>query len=307
VGVEVLEFDISLVERCLIAGRAIWFYVGKLLWPDPIVFIYARWHVRAEFWWLYAYPLGVLAVVSALWLVRGRIGRGPLVAVLIFCGTLVPALGFIDVYPMVYSFVADHFQYLASISMIALFVATAAHCLKRLPFVRKPLAVIVLIVLSLITWREGGKYKDLVALWTDTVTKNQHAAMAHINLGGELNLADTPEAWQGARQHYQAVLSLDDPAIHPMVLSRAHYGMGKYWLEVSNIQAALEEFQLAVQLMPKLPMPHYGVGHALALQGRPDEALASYDRALELKPDYQQAQIARQIIIDQKRRSSPTP
>ncbi len=54
---------------------------------------------------------------------RNRLGRGPLVAVLFFAGTLVPALGFFNVYPMRYSFVADHFQYLASVGLLALLAA----------------------------------------------------------------------------------------------------------------------------------------------------------------------------------------
>jgi tetratricopeptide (TPR) repeat protein len=305
VGVEVLNLDYSFVERCLIAGRAIWFYAGKLVWPDPIVFIYPRWHIRAEFWWLYAYPLAVATAIVALWLLRKRLGRGPLVAALIFCGTLVPALGFIDVFPMVYSLVADHFQYLASISLIVLVVATAAHLLRKWPRVTVALAAIVLCVFGVLTWREGAKYENLVALWTDTVTKNHHAAMAHINLGNQLNLADTPEAWEQARSHYTAALTLNDPAIHPLVLSRAHYGMGQYWLAVNNTLAALEEYQAAVQLQPGQPMPHYGVGIAHAAQGKLDEALAAYNRALALRPNLAQAVEARQRLLDYQKSLAP--
>ena len=35
------------------------------------------------------------------------------------CGTLFPALGFVNVFPFRYSFVADHFQYLASMPILA--------------------------------------------------------------------------------------------------------------------------------------------------------------------------------------------
>ena len=56
------------------------------------------------------------AVVTALWFARRHVGRGALAAVLIFGGVLVPALGFFDVYPFRYSFVADHFQYHASMA-----------------------------------------------------------------------------------------------------------------------------------------------------------------------------------------------
>ena len=67
-----------------------------------------------------------VAAVIVLWCLRRRLGRGPLVAALFFGGTLFPALGFFDVYPMQYSFVADHFQYLASLGVLTLLAAGAA-------------------------------------------------------------------------------------------------------------------------------------------------------------------------------------
>ena len=103
---------------CLIAGRAVWFYAGKLLWPRPLTFIYPRWDIDAADWTQWLFPLSAAAVPVALWLLRHRLGRGPLACVLYFGGTLVPALGFVNVYPMVFSYVADHFQYLASLGLL---------------------------------------------------------------------------------------------------------------------------------------------------------------------------------------------
>jgi hypothetical protein len=123
VGASGDEWNLSLVERVLVAGRAVWFYAAKLVWPYPLVFVYPRWTIDTHAWWQYIFPLGVLAVIGGLWWARARIGRGPLAAVLIFCGVLVPAIGFFNVFPYRYSFVADHFQYHASIALIALAAA----------------------------------------------------------------------------------------------------------------------------------------------------------------------------------------
>ncbi|HEX4342912.1 MAG TPA: O-GlcNAc transferase, partial [Verrucomicrobiae bacterium] len=108
VGASGAEWSLSFIERCLIAGRALWFYAGKLVWPSQLTFIYPRWQIGTGVWWQWLFPLAVLAVVVTLWRARKRLGRGPLVAVLFFAGTLLPALGFFDLYPMRYSFVADH-------------------------------------------------------------------------------------------------------------------------------------------------------------------------------------------------------
>ena len=130
IGAEGADFDFTIVERCLIAGRAIWFYLGKLSWPADLMFIYPRWHVSQAVWWQYLFPLAALLFVAGLWTVRRR-SRAPLAAMLFFIGTLFPGLGFCNVYPFIYSFVADHFQYIASLGIIALASAGAAMLLSR--------------------------------------------------------------------------------------------------------------------------------------------------------------------------------
>ena len=117
VGAEGPDFALTLVERFLVAGRAIWFYVGKLVWPANLMFFYPRWRVDSTEWWQYLFPLAALAALAGLCLLA-RKRRGPLAGALIFAGTLFPALGFFNVYPFVYSYVADHFQYVASLGII---------------------------------------------------------------------------------------------------------------------------------------------------------------------------------------------
>ncbi len=65
------------------------------------------------------FPVSALILLAVLWKLRNR-WRGPLAAFLLFAGILFPALGFLNVYPFVFSYVADHFQYLASIAAITL-------------------------------------------------------------------------------------------------------------------------------------------------------------------------------------------
>src|SRR4029079_6805816 len=105
--------------RGLIAGRALWFYLGKIVWPTELSFDYPRWPIDPTAVWQYAYPLGILTLLIACWSLRRRT-RALLAALLLFAGILFPALGFFNVFPFRYSFVADHFQYLATIPIFAL-------------------------------------------------------------------------------------------------------------------------------------------------------------------------------------------
>jgi Flp pilus assembly protein TadD len=74
---------------------------------------------------------------------------------------------------MRYSFVADHFQYLASIGLIALLAGW-----RRL---RWQAGVAVIVLLATLSWRAEGSYADAARLWKDTLAKNPDAWMARNN------------------------------------------------------------------------------------------------------------------------------
>ena len=126
------EFDFSPADRLLIAGRALWFYAGKLAWPTALCHVYPRWKIVDTDITQWLYPVSAVALLAVLWLLRRRIGRGPLAATLIFAGVLAPVLGFFNIYYMRFSFVADHFQYHASVALIALAAAGMALVAARL-------------------------------------------------------------------------------------------------------------------------------------------------------------------------------
>ena len=191
-GAEGAEFDFTFVERCLIAGRAIWFYLGKLFWPADLIFIYPRWHVSQAAGWQYLFPFAALLLVVGLWSVRRR-WRGPLAAMLFFVGTLFPVLGFFNVYPFLYSFVADHFQYLASLGIIALASAGVATLLGRWGLWGRPpaygLCGLLLFALATRTFVQCCMYADLEYLYETTIERNPDCWMAYNNLGAALQRA----------------------------------------------------------------------------------------------------------------------
>ncbi len=158
IGAEGPEFSLSLLDRCLLAGRVIWFYFAKLIWPGNLVFIYPHWTIDASLWWQYLFPFAVLVVAAALLLLARR-WRGPLAGFLFFAGTLFPVLGFLNVYPFIYSYVADHFQYLASLGIIVPLSAAMALGAGRFPSSARALAwapaVALLATLGMLSWRQS--------------------------------------------------------------------------------------------------------------------------------------------------------
>ena len=279
VGAHGALWDLSPLGRVLVAGRALCFYVRTLVWPARLTFVYPRWHVDAGEPWQYAFPLAALAALAASWAARRRHGAGPLVAAVVFAVTLAPALGFVDVYPMRYSFVADHFQYHAAIAPLALAAAAiATRIVDRRA--RDVLAVAILGVLAVLTWRQGGIYRDLPTLWEDTLAKNPGAQMAHVNLGMYWYGQGRPER---AVDHFRAALRLD-----PQDAEVAD-DLGMALATAGRSDEALAALRDAARLDPRDPKPHNNLGNVLAGRGMTEEAIAEYDEALRLDPRYPDA------------------
>jgi hypothetical protein len=152
--------------------------------------IYPRWQIDPAQLRQDLFPIGAVAVLVGLFVLRRRLGRGPFAAVLIFFLALAPASGSFNVFFMRYSFVQDHFQYFASMSLIALLAASITLALRRVTGDRRPLLAIRFVVPALIltalgtaTWRQAGMYRDSETLYRTTLAKNPGAWMAHFNLG----------------------------------------------------------------------------------------------------------------------------
>jgi tetratricopeptide (TPR) repeat protein len=318
VGAVGRDWDLSFVDRCLVAGRALWFYAYKLLWPAQLVFNYPRWEIDAGRWPPYFFPAAALVVVAALWAVRDRVGRGPLVAVLVFAGTLFPALGFFDVYPMRYSFVADHFQYLASLGLISLFAAGVAKAAVRIFRGKKGpsvvVAAILLAVLGALTWRQAQVYRDRETLWRDTLAKNPASWMAHVNLGtiveerGQVDDAIRhfreslriqplqPEAYNNLGSALRTQGEFDEAAaqlrrsleVDPLYIL-AHNNLGLLYHDLGEYEEAIRHFQRGLEIHPEFVAAHTNLGVTFAAQKRWDEAIRHHREALRIDPNLPQA------------------
>jgi tetratricopeptide (TPR) repeat protein len=293
IGAQGQEFDFTIVERFLIAGRVVWFYVGKLLWPAKLIFIYPRWDVSAGVWWQYIFPVALLACLGVAWAWRG-LSRGPLAALLIFVGTLGPVLGFVNVYPFRFSFVADHFQYLASASVIALLAAGAAGLFAgrdRSPVAKGigvGLSLVLLGILACLSWSQSRMYAGGGTLYQTTIARNPACWMAYSNLGyAEFRAGRFPQAIV----HYNQALRLKPD------LAEAHNNLGAVLVEVGRLKEAQEHLRAALRMEPTNAEACFNLGVALEREGKMDEALEQYGLALRWKPDYVAARNNRGIAL----------
>jgi tetratricopeptide (TPR) repeat protein len=288
IGARGAEFALTPVERFLIAGRVVWFYAMKLFWPSNLIFTYPRWKIDPAVWWQWLFPLATLAVAICLWRLARR-KRAPLAAFLFFVGTLFPVLGFMNVYPFRFSWVADHFQYLASLGIIvpvAAFISSeAAVWARRMTpkAVTTGVPAVLVLVLAALTWRQASMYGHTQTLYRETLARNPASWMAHNNLGVALAKMDgrLPEAIA----EYQAALRIKADYAEPhnnlaTILSR----------QPGRMPEAIAEVQEALRIKPDYTEAHVNLASFLTtVPGRLPDAIAEYQAALRINPGHAEA------------------
>ena len=288
VGAEGVQWDFTLVDRTLIAGRALWFYASKLVLPIDLIFVYPRWRIDSSQALQYVYPVTALALPLVLLLLHKRIGRGPLVAVLIFGGVLFPALGFLNVYPHRYSFVADHFQHHAALSLIVLFGAglamipglrpTPAGTVEGPAGARQPRTAlagwsVILLVLVALTFTRNFVYESKRTLWVDTIARNPNASMAHNNLGIEYHHEGNISA---------AIRSFREAIRTEPTNARAIGNLANMYVKQGRFAEAEPLLRQAIGLQSNFVGAYANLGVVLASRGDYAGAIEAFEKANEV-------------------------
>ena len=298
IGAQGADYELGVFDRVLLAGRAVWFYLASLVWPAHLVFIYPRWTVSAAVWWQWLFPAALAAALAVLWRLRIRT-RSPLAALLLFGVTLGPALGFLNVYPFRYSFVADHFQYAASIPILAALAAGLTVAASRwiaAPSPRVVLAALVLAPLAVLTWQVSHHYQTEEALFRSVVAGNPSAWMAHSRLAMLEVEKPAPDIAVALAHARDAVRSNPQGADVHDTLGLLLQSQGQY----AEARAA---FETASRLNPALLGPHRNLGILAYAEGRLDEAQRHLEEASRLDPS--DADVRRALGIVFSERTSP--
>ena len=295
-------------ERFVIAGRVIWFYLAKLVWPHPLIFIYSRWQIDSSQLTAYLPLIAALTGLLVLWLGRAKWSHAVFFAAAYYVVSLFPVLGFFNVFFFRYSFVSDHFQYLASMGPLALAGAAITTGCARVAVVASlrrgaltsslssdaatlrhsdvaitalaGLCGVLLLSLVFLTWQQTAIYRDLVTLYTSTLTKNPGCWMAHYNLGIALNDRGKIDE---AIAHYQQAIELRPG------YAEAHYNLARLLAQKGQLDDAVTHYEKALEIDPADAEARNNLGVTLFGSGRVDEAITHYQEALKIRPDYAEA------------------
>lgn len=284
---------LSLAGRILVAGRALWFYAGKVVWPVHLMTMYPQWQIDTTAAWQYLFPLAAITVPLMLWRARRRFGAGPFIAIGAFEVMLAPALGLRDFHFMRFSYVADHFAYLPSIAIIALFAAVAARAARG----QRDRALVMLagsiavMALSALTWSRSGKYLNEGTLWRDNLAQNPSAWGAHAYLG--VFLAKQGALDEAVQHLTEAVRLRPTDAFAQSTLGTTLVGQGKLDRGIAHLREAL-------RLNSNDADMHYNLATALFRRGVVDEAARHFAAAIRARPDFATAHNNLGVILFQQ-------
>ena len=312
IGARGAAFDVPLVDRVLLAARVLWHYAITALWPGNLMFFYPSWNASLPGAIEWIAVATALAVTVALWLLRRRM-RGPLAAWLLFAGGLFPALGFFDVYPFKFSYVADHFQYLPDLSVFMLLGYGFAISVRHSRRIAVALGAVVAIVLMAISRLQAALYIDNETLFRATLARNPSSWEAHNIIGAALrdqdrsddaiaefqtairlgpneayaHLALGAELAKQPGKRLEAIAEMRRAITLRPTYAEAYNALGIEMQAQGDISGAKEHFATAIKLDPRLAEAHVNLGLLYEkLPDRAGDAMSEFEAAIRVRPYY---------------------
>ncbi len=262
------------------AGWAAWFYLYKAMLPVNLSMIYPRWNIDAASIVSYLPLIALVAGLAVLFRYRRSWARPLLFAIGYFMVTLFPVMGFFDMSFMKHSLVADHFQYVSIIGLIALAAGGLTWLARRRRTTLRAAAMVAAVAivagLSVLTWRQASIYKDEQTLWKDTLAKNKNAAGAHNGLGSFY--AERGEFGRAA-PYFQAAIG-----IRPN-FANAHYNLGVAYKNAGRFDKAIEHLRRSLEVGRPSNEAHFNLGYCHTAKGELDKAIEHYRQAIQLRGD----------------------
>jgi protein O-mannosyl-transferase len=304
--------DFTLIQRVLTQFGVVVFYVSLLLYPHP-----SRLNLDHDF------PLSVSltqppGTLAAMGVVFGLMGLAVLLArkerlfsfcILWFLGNLALESSVIGL-----EIIFEHRLYLPS-CLFVLGMVLAVNRAIRPRGVKIFLLAAVAAGFGMWTYERNRAWCSQVSLWADCVAKSPEKVRPHINFGAALARAGAHER---AEQAYRRALALD-PA-NPVVLNNLgqelvrkgrideairffkqairlkkgfvglhHYNLANALRAKGAVEAAIDQYHLALRVNPKLLLARNNLGIAYVLMKRYDDAIFHFEKAVSIAPDFRDA------------------
>ena len=263
----------SLPEHLVAAGNAVWFYLGKLVWPHHLTTIYPLDKFDTAQPLSYLPLLAVIILFAVLWLNRHSWSRPWFFSFTYFLVAMLPELQLAD------SYVADHYQYLSSMGPLALIGAGVFEArnfiLPQKPHLQRLLVAGLLLILAISSWQRTWAYQNQEILWSDSISKNPNSWAAYNGLGVVYDLEKRPD---DAMAQFRKAVELSPQSLN------AHDNLGMVLNEKGRYDEAIAEYDKALAINPDDPQTHNNYGVTLSQKDRVDDAIIHYQKSLSIDP-----------------------
>jgi protein O-mannosyl-transferase len=199
--------------------------------------------------WTFLLSGALVFIISITLFVFRRYWPAGLASWIYYVLVLAPVLGIVQSGPQI---AADRYTYLSCLGWAILAGAGLSYCWKLSVGNRKKmrpimifassLAVIALVALASLTWRQTKVWHDSESLWRYVLKFSGQSAFAHNNLGSAL---DEQERLEEAIDQFQQAL-LIDPSF-----ARAHYNLGMLLMRQGKLAEAKGHFREALRQIKK--------------------------------------------------------
>jgi len=274
-----LHWAQSWQERVAMTGYIFWFYLGKLIWPPPLLTYYSFWKIETGQWLSYWPSATVVLVLIILWLKRQKWSGPCFFAFAYYLIMLLPVMGLFSMTGFRYSIVEDHLQYLASMGPLALAGAGLARlsdfAIPRRHLLRAALCAALLLMLGMLSWRQSSNYQTEKTLWTYNLARNPMCWAAYNGLGFVLGREGNTDA---SITLLQKALEIDSN------YAVTHFNLGMALTAKGRLDDAIAEYQTAMALDPSDALAHVKLAEVFFQRGHVDEAIAQYQKAIEMNP-----------------------
>lgn len=288
-GAQGFEWSQTLLDRLLLSGQIMWFYLHKLCWPEPLMFLYPQWEIKPGNIASYIPLISMAALGAVCWWKRNTRARYPGLVLFWFVSMIFPVAGLFNVYFMRYAWVSDHFVYLAGISIFIGAGAGWSLLYRKQKSAARVLAVLVLAVCGWKSNQHARTFRDPETLWKAALEVNPGAWMAHNNLG--LIFRD-----QGDRERAQ--YHLEQALQHNPNHYEAMNNLGSLLQDEGRQREALDYFDRALALKPELYHGWINRGNVLRDMGDIDGAYASFEKAAEYHPGLEVAWVNTALLAE---------
>jgi hypothetical protein len=269
------------LARLALAGLTTSFYFVHIVWPSPLLPMYAAWKVNPPSRLDVLPWISWLALLAWLWSRRATFGRHALLGIGFFLLMIAPFCGIATQSYMYFSWVMDHFLYIAMIGPIGLIVAGVDEVLRRESTAWRALVgVATAFVILMLGWQSrayAAQWRDGETLWTYAVKQAPSVWLPHYNLG---NAYRRDGRFDDAIAQYRESIRLQPD------FDWSHNNLGISLADNPDTLAdAMAQYRTAIRLRPNFAEAHNNLANVLSRTGHADEAIPEYQAALASKPD----------------------